>query len=55
MIQAILFDLDGVLVDSYQAWFALFNQSLKHFGYSEITEAVFRRRLAAQTGAGYAG
>ncbi len=48
-IKAILFDLDGVLVDSYMAWFALFNQALKHFNFSEITEAVFQRHWGQST------
>lgn len=49
MIKAILFDLDGVLVDSYLAWFALFNQTLKHFNFPEITEDVFRRHWGQST------
>jgi HAD superfamily hydrolase (TIGR01509 family) len=49
MIKAILFDLDGVLVDSYLAWFALFNQTLNHFGFPGITEAVFRRHWGQST------
>ncbi|OGC42392.1 hypothetical protein A2Y85_07420, partial [candidate division WOR-3 bacterium RBG_13_43_14] len=49
MIKAILFDLDGVLVDSYMAWFSLFNQTLKHFGFSEITETIFRKHWGQST------
>ncbi len=37
MIKAVLFDLDGVLVDSLEAWFKLFNKTLKHFGREEFT------------------
>lgn len=37
MVKAILFDLDGVLVDSIEAWFKLFNESLKHFRKKEFT------------------
>lgn len=37
MVKAVLFDMDGVLVDSLDAWFKLFNMSLKHFGKKEFT------------------
>lgn len=37
MIKAILFDMDGVLVNSLEAWFKLFNKALKHFGKEEFT------------------
>tara|TARA_Y100000310_G_C20704099_1_gene833169 strand:+ start:23635 stop:24246 length:612 start_codon:yes stop_codon:yes gene_type:complete len=36
-IKAVLFDLDGVLVDSYRAWFNIFNDTLEHFGKSRLT------------------
>lgn len=32
----ILFDLDGVLIDSYEAWYHLINATAAHFGYPEI-------------------
>jgi len=37
MVKAVLFDMDGVLVDSLDAWFKLFNRTLKHFGKDEFT------------------
>jgi len=37
MIRAVLFDLDGVLVDSLEGWFKLFNKTLKHFDREEFT------------------
>jgi len=40
-IKTILFDLDGVLVNSYDAWFKLFNNTLKHFGYTPIPKKTF--------------
>jgi HAD superfamily hydrolase (TIGR01509 family) len=49
MTQGILFDLDGVLVDSYQSWFRLFNKALKHFGFSQITENTFRQHWGQST------
>lgn len=45
MIQAILFDLDGVLVDSLEAWFKLFNKTLKHFGREEFTWQQFMQKV----------
>ena len=48
-IKAILFDLDGVLIDSLYAWFSLFNATLIHFGYKPITEEVFRRHWGQST------
>lgn len=49
MLKAILFDLDGVLIDSYDAWFSLFNRALEHFGYDRISEPVFRRHWGMST------
>ena len=40
-LKGILFDLDGVLVNSYEAWFRLFNDTLKHFGYKTVTKREF--------------
>ncbi|HEX7318766.1 MAG TPA: HAD family hydrolase [bacterium] len=47
---AVLFDLDGVLVDSYQYWFKLFNQTLWHFGHPRINRAVFKKHWGQSTG-----
>ena len=38
MIKLVLFDLDGVLVDTKQIHFDALNESLSHHGYPEITE-----------------
>ena len=35
MIKAILFDMDGVLVDSIEAWFKLFNKALKAIDHAD--------------------
>jgi HAD superfamily hydrolase (TIGR01509 family) len=40
----ILFDLDGVLVDSFDAWLAALNDALKNFNYKEITKDEFIER-----------
>ena len=42
-VKAVLFDLDGVLVDSFRYWFKLFNQSLRHFGHESVGLRTFRK------------
>ncbi len=39
--QAILFDLDGVLVDSYEVWFQLLNHAAAHWSYPAIPRETF--------------
>jgi HAD superfamily hydrolase (TIGR01509 family) len=48
-VKAVLFDLDGVLIHSYDAWFRLFNNTLVHFGFQNITEQVFRQHWGQST------
>jgi HAD superfamily hydrolase (TIGR01509 family) len=40
--RAVLFDLDGVLVDSYDAWFLVVNDAAKRFGAPAIDAEKFR-------------
>lgn len=40
---AVLFDLDGVLVDSYEAWFRLVNRARVAFGFETVDRARFDR------------
>jgi len=47
--QAVLFDLDGVLIDSYDAWFHQFQQTLRYFGYGAVSEEEFRRHWGQST------
>ncbi len=39
--RAVLFDMDGVLVDSYQAWFELVVQAAAHFSCAAVTREAF--------------
>jgi pyrophosphatase PpaX len=48
-IRAVLFDLDGVLVDSFRYWFYLFNQALRHFGHEPINLRTFRKSWGQST------
>jgi HAD superfamily hydrolase (TIGR01509 family) len=40
-VRAVLFDLDGVLVDSYEAWFRIVHQTAAAFGATEVTRERF--------------
>ena len=44
-VKAVLFDLDGVLVDSYEAWFLTYNQTLRHFGFKPVTKKYFSKHF----------
>ncbi len=37
LVRAVLWDLDGVLIDSFEVWFHLLNATSRAFGGSEIT------------------
>jgi len=38
---AVLFDMDGVLVFSEDAWFLVYNETLEHFGHAPIPREAF--------------
>ena len=38
---AVIFDMDGVLVFSEEAWFAVYNETLVHFGHAAISRQAF--------------
>ena len=40
-VRAVLFDMDGVLVFSEDAWFAVYNETLAHFGHPAISREAF--------------
>ena len=44
-IKAILFDLDGVLVDSLDAWHATFNEIRRREGMPPVPKGVFRKHF----------
>ena len=43
MIKGLIFDMDGVLFESLEAWFKLFNKTLNNFGFKKITKKEFLR------------
>ncbi len=42
MLRAVLWDLDGVLIDSYEVWFHLLNETSRAFGGIEVSRQVMR-------------
>ena len=46
-VKAVLFDLDGVLVDSFEAWFQTFNDALNHCGFRPVTKRNFKKYFGA--------
>lgn len=46
-VKAVLFDMDGVLVDSIDAWCYVFNDTLKHFGLKPLPKKEFIKDFGA--------
>ena len=49
MIRAVLFDMDGVLVDSFEAWLRLMNATASHFGCPPVERDQFRAAYGQPT------
>lgn len=47
--KAILFDLDGVLIDSYRLWFHLLNHTARELGYPPISDEMYRASWGQST------
>lgn len=47
--RAILFDLDGVLIDSYPVWFELLNQTARELGYPPISTELYETSWGQST------
>jgi len=43
-IEAILFDLDGVLIDSFECWYQAFNAMLRAYGEKEMSREEFTEK-----------
>ena len=43
-LKAIIFDLDGVIINSFDAWLHVFNKTRRHFKLKELTKEEFRRK-----------
>ncbi|MEF8878843.1 MAG: HAD-IA family hydrolase [Candidatus Thermoplasmatota archaeon] len=42
---AILFDMDGVLVDSLESWWSALNDALENYGYDKVSREEFKDRF----------
>ncbi|NYT14172.1 MAG: HAD family hydrolase [Candidatus Methanofastidiosa archaeon] len=42
-VEAIIFDVDGVLLDSFESWFTSFNQTLVEFGKEQVDRETYRK------------
>jgi AHBA synthesis associated protein len=49
--RAVLFDLDGVLIDSYEVWFHLLNQAARELGYPTIAHELYHECWGQSTSA----
>jgi HAD superfamily hydrolase (TIGR01509 family) len=43
-IAAVLFDLDGVLIDSFESWYQAFSTMLRAYGKKELSRETFREQ-----------
>jgi HAD superfamily hydrolase (TIGR01549 family) len=47
--KAVFFDMDGVLLDSFDAWLSVVNATANHFGYPPIEKQAFRAIFGSST------
>ena len=45
-IKAVLFDLDGVLIDSIDAWYVALNETLRKFGKKKIGKGEYVKTVS---------
>jgi len=50
-VRAVLFDLDGVLIDSYEAWFRVVNAAARHFRKPDVARERFQQSWGQGTDA----
>ena len=48
-MKAVLFDLDGVLVNSLECWLRSFNETLKKYGFGEVSKERFGKEYWGQS------
>ena len=48
-MRAVIFDMDGVLLFSEEAWFAVHNDTLDHFGHASLDREAFDRTFGSGT------
>ena len=44
-LKAVLFDLDGVIIDSFEAWYGVFNHVRRDLKLKEISREEFNRKV----------
>ncbi len=44
-LKAVLFDLDGVILDSFEAWFEVFNHVRRNLKLKQISKEEFRKKI----------
>ena len=49
MIKAVIFDFDGVIVDSYEATIYYISKTIKHFNYPAPKKSDFKKLLGLKT------